>query len=639
MKELIVVYELEQVDAVERYVTDTASHAKIIALNYVVEQEFIKRSITVLPFTNYCKSWTDSPEIVARVLGLSREWYRLPEMSFLEHKGLRIGEMFEAMISMYLQDTHSYLFLFKRMLDMHPDIGRLTVPLSRIRASSTTGPFALFQINIIAATGKFCAEQRGIAFGTIGTAQNVQTALFPRQPLLRTILLRIYNFSVGIFTPKRPLRILVSDHWRNIKSFIENMDDTELVFVDRKELRNIPWRQLWKHRIRFIHSLDALTPKIRAIARSRQKEWRDIWPEAKKAISQLSEFTYDGFNWWPLVEPVFTMLVGTYAERVIADIESVQSILEKEDINRVLIRASISGQHHFFILGELPHHIGLPSFEIQHGIGVGILDPDSSFGHLHADYLVAYGPLVQRALVRNGYSKERIQPTGSPRFDRYFKERDALTHTDRDEKLTAMGLDPKRPVIFVIMPLESDRFMFGSTDLTSYEYRDYLRSLQLLKGSIPEIQYILKFRSLSQLETYRSFIEELFPNGDVAMDHGDMFSLALLGDVVISSFSTSVCECIMARKPVVLYPLKETDTYFYEAHKDGVISAPFLTESSGIPINEVTEVTRKLLTDKTFYTDAVKKGERYLEENFTFTGDAAQKVTDFLRATSLPPQR
>ena len=202
-----------------------------------------------------------------------------------------------------------------------------------------------------------------------------------------------------------------------------------------------------------------------------------------------------------------------------------------------------------------------------------------------------------------------------------------------------MGLDPKRSVIFVVMPLESDRFMFGSTDLTSYEYRDYLRSLQALKGSIPEIQYILKFRSLSQLETYRSFLEELFPNGDVVMEHGDMFSLALLCDVVISSFSTSVCECIMARKPVVLFPLKETDTYFYEAHKDGVMSVPFLTESSGIPINEVIEVTRKLLTDKTFYTGVVKKGERYLAENFTFTGDATQKVADFLRVTSSPPHR
>ncbi|MDP2665117.1 MAG: hypothetical protein Q8P23_00500, partial [bacterium] len=231
------------------------------------------------------------------------------------------------------------------------------------------------------------------------------------------------------------------------------------------------------------------------------------------------------------------------------------------------------------------------------------------------------------------------EPTGSPRFDRYFKERDTLTTTSRNEKLIAMGLDPKRPVIFVVMPLESERFMFGSTDLTSYEYRDYLRSLQALKGSIQEIQYILKFRSLSQLEAYRSFIEELFPNGDVATEHGDMFSLALLSDMVISSFSTSVCECIMARKPVVLYPLKATDTYFYEAHKDGVMSVPFLTESSGVPTREIIEVTHKLLNDKIFYAEAVKRGEQYLSENFTFTGDAAQKVADFLRVTSLPPQR
>ena len=167
MKELIVVYELEQIDTVERYITDVAPHAKVVALNYVVEQEFIKRGITVLPLTNYCKSWTDSPEILARVLNLSREWYQLPEMSFFQHKGLRIGEMFEAILAMYLQDTHSYLFLFKRILDAHPNIQRIIVPHSMHRVTATAGPFALFQIHIIAATGKFCAEQRDIVFGTI----------------------------------------------------------------------------------------------------------------------------------------------------------------------------------------------------------------------------------------------------------------------------------------------------------------------------------------------------------------------------------------------------------------------------------------------------------------------------------------
>lgn len=635
MKELIAVYEPEQIDAVVLYATKAAD-ARVLPLDYWIEQELIKRGVPVLPFSEYCKPWTASLDIVRRAQTLSRQWHRLPELSFFQHAGLHLGEMFEAVLMIYLQGIQSYLLLFTRILDRHPDIERLVVPHSTVRIGPTAGPFASYHARVVADAGRFCAQQRGISFVSIGNSQAVSIELFPKQPLVRTFLLRAYNWGIGI-APRRPLRLFVSDHWRNLKSIIERMDDSEVVFVDRKELRNIPLRQLWKHRVRFLHPLDVATSHIRSIARARQKEFRDAWPAAKDAIACLPDFSRDGFNWWSVVEPMFGTLVASYAERVIADIESTRSILQKEKSNRVLVRASISGQHHFFIMGELPHQFGIPSFEIQHGIGVGILDPQSAFGHLHADYLAAYGPLVQQALVRNGYAAERIRPTGSPRFDRYYSERDALTSEARNEKVIALGLDPRRPVICVVMPAESE-FMLGSTDLSSYEYQGFIRSLADIKKTIPEIQFILKFRSSGLCEKYRASIRTVLPS-DALLEHGDAFPLVLLSDFVYACFSTLVSECIMARKPVILFPLKKGDSYFYEAHKDGVLSVPLLDESSGIPTKEVIDVTQRLINDTTFYADAVQKGQTYLSRNFTFTGRATQEVAECLRSVSAPPKR
>ncbi len=634
MKELVIVYEREQVDVVECYLK-TTKDAQVIAFDYWIEQDLNKRGIKSLPLIKYIKPWADFTKHVVSSEAISRQWYTLAETSFLTYKGISIGGMIEAAFSHYLQEVQGSLYIFESILDSHKDVECFIVPHSTIRTGPNTGPFAQFQASMIINVGKFVTQHHAIAFKSIGVMHETKTVLFPHQTFWRRLFLQVYNFCMNTFVSRRSVRILASDHWRNIRTVIERMDDTELVFVDRKEIRNIPLAQLLKYRIRFVHPLDALTQDTRTIAKAQQKEFRISWSEAKKVVGALPGFTHQGVNWWPLVEPALSFVVETYAERFIADIESIASILTKEQINRVLIRASVSGQHHFFIMGELPQQLGIPSVEIQHGIGVGILGPHSAFGHLHADFVAAYGPFVRHAFVRSGYAPERIQLTGSPRFDRYVTERDAVNPEIRDKKLIALGLDPKRPVIFVVMPAELHGCMFGTTNLLSYEYREYLQSLRDIKEALPEIQYIFKFRSHALLDVYSDYAHTLFPEGGISLQSGDPFPLILLSDFVYSCFSTLASECIMGRKPVILFPLKASDAYFYEAHKDGIISVPRINEKIGLPVQEVIAVSRKLINDKTFYIDAVKKGEQYLSENFTFTGDAAKQVADFLQTVSI----
>jgi len=635
--EIIIIYELEQTEMVASYVHAQDKPPKIIAFDYWAERELVKRGFTVTPLTEYCKSWTDFGDLLTRMRSLSQTWHKIPEMSFFTYKGLLLGEIVEVALCNYLEVVQYYLFIFERIFAVHPGVSRLVVPHSTKSASATSGPFAPALVQAVVAAAEFLATQKGIPFKTIGVSHTIYMEAFPPVRFWRTLFLRVYNFCISVLASRRPLRIFVSDHWSNIKPFIEKMDDAELVFVERKELRHIPLRQLWKHRIRFLHPLDVLTPEIRRIARARQEEWRHTWSAAKDAIEHLPGFTMDGVNWWPIVESAFTDVVETYAERVIADIESIHAVLEEENINRVLLRASISGQHHFYILATLPHHLGIPSFEIQHGIGIGIMDPKSAFARLPADYIAAYGPLVQRAFVRNGYAKERALLTGSSRFDRYIGLRESFTPEDRDRALREKGMDSTKPVIFVVVPQEY--LELTPYAISSYEFRDFILSLRDIHKAISNAQFLLKFRSKAQMEFYRSYVQEVFSEGGVVLESGDAFPLVLLSDLVYSCFSTLASESIMAKKPVVLFPLKKGDTYFYDSHKDGIVSVPLLDEVSGVPTQAVIDVTRRLITDKTFYTDAVKRGERYLAENFTFTGDAAQKVVSYLRSTSLPPKR
>ena len=629
--EIVLIYEMTQIETVVSYVRARKTTPTVISLNFWAERELVKRGIAVSPLTDYYKTWADFGDLLARMEDVAREWYRLPEMSFFQHKGLSIGEMIEGMLCNYLQTVQYYLFIYERIFSKHPDVTCVTIPYSVKEVYKTSGPLAPFQVQMVVAVGEFFAAQKGILCKPIGATHEAHIDVFPGVSFWRTLFLRIYNACIRLFAPRRTLRLFVSDYWKNIEPFIRNMDDVELVFVERKELRNIPLHQLWKHRIRFMHPLDALSSRIRSIARARLEEFKKTWPGAREAITSLQGFTYGAYNWWPLVEPTFDFFVTAYAERIVADIESVQTILEKEHINRVLVRAGISGQHHFYIMGKLPHQLGIPSFEIQHGIGIGIMDPNSIFARLIADYIAAYGPFVQRAFMRNGYTQERILLAGSPRFDRYIGLRDApVFSSERSQILASKGLDSRKPIVFVVVPEEY--IELTPYAISSYEFRDFLIALRDIRKEVPDLQYMLKFRSQTQLEFYRAYIQELFPEGSIAMEFGDAFPLLLLCDFVYSGFSTLVSECIMGRKPVVLSFLKKGDTYFYEAHKDGIISVPLLDETSGIPVKEIVKVTRELITNKAFYADAVKKGERYLAENFTLTGDAAQRVANILHA-------
>jgi len=638
MKELVIVHEREQVDEVCQYLKNFAD-AQVVALDYWAEQDLINRGVSVYPLTKYRRNWEDFNGRIVATENIARGWYQLPETNFFQHKGLSLGQMNEAILSHYFQEVHAYMHTIESILTKHKDIEGLVVPHSTKGVGPLAGPFAQFQATTVVRVGEFLAKQHHITYKSIGQEPLTRVTLFPQQGVIKGLFFSFYNFCIAIITPQRRVRIYVSDHWRNIRSVITQMHDVELVFADKKEIRNISFRDLYRYRVRFMHPLGVLNREIRAIARARQEEFSKEWERAQSAVSALPDFMYRGVNWWPLVEPVFDFIVGIYAERVIADIESTAQILQREHISRVLVRASISGQHHLFIMSELPHHLGIPSIEIQHGIGVGILDPHSAFGHMHADYVTVYGPLVKEAFVRTGYAPERIQPVGSPRFDCYLDERDALTSEVREKKLIELGFDPHRPVVFVVVQEQNSGLVLGPSGFSSYELCAFIESIRGIQKTIPEIQFILKFRSAAQLELYKDFITQALPHTSFTLQCGDPFPLVLLSDFVYSCFSTLASECIMARKPVLLFPLKAGDTYFYNAHKGGIVPVPLVTEETGLPVQEVIDVTQKLINDTEFYTSMVVKGEKYLSSNFTFTGDAAKRTADFIEGATVPKDR
>jgi CDP-glycerol glycerophosphotransferase (TagB/SpsB family) len=157
----------------------------------------------------------------------------------------------------------------------------------------------------------------------------------------------------------------------------------------------------------------------------------------------------------------------------------------------------------------------------------------------------------------------------------------------------------------------------------SYELRDYFRELREILDALPAAQAIIKFRSKKVADRYEDYIIETLPAGRFVISYSDAFSMILLADIVCSPFSTMIYEGLLGKKPVVLYPVKKTDTYCRSEYEKGAlpVSSP----------DELVKSIGTLIEDEGAYAAAVQKGQHFLENNYSFDGQASERLADILR--------
>lgn len=445
------------------------SGTRVACLNFWLERELASRGVACLSLGDHPPAETTSAGLVAGVRMAAREWYRLPQMDFFTHKSIPVGEALEPMLEAYLLRYTYWRYALVRVLDAAPGTSELVVPESSAGVSATAGPLALFEVCVVIDAARSLAMERGLAFRTLGDASRLPThRLYPRARL-QEVAVALYNFIIG-FAPRRPLKIFASEYWRNIAQFVENMDDVELALMERGEFRNIPWRQLWRHRIRFMHPHVVAQHSSHSVTRTAAERFRAAWPVARDMLEKWEWWGHADVP-WAAIAPVLTHLVEVYAERIVADIEGLERIMASEKPSKVLQRASIGErQPLFFLAARVARRLGITSIEQQHA--GAYIDPRSVLSRLEADYLASYGPYENGLYERNGYASERLVSIGSPRFDRYIFERDE-TCARGQQLLQEAGLNLVRPVLLATVPEEG---VGAGTD--SYGLADFFRAVR-----------------------------------------------------------------------------------------------------------------------------------------------------------------
>ncbi len=619
---LVFLYEDNQIDLVlKKFGADSivSGDYTLVSLDYRLEIELKKRNLPFQSINEYIDKDRDSTPLLLFIEKLSHQWYEAKEFSFFKYHDFALGEFYEVAFQFYLERILYYVDIFSQI--SFGDVKEIWVVETQLVTPSSAGPFAILESSVVIDVLKMLCEQKSIYVKVIGARQSHRAMVLPKQWFVKYIL-KILNIFVGLVSSKKPLKIFISDYWWHVEPFIEKMDNVELVFMEQSEFKNISWKNIFKYRVRFMHSKNYVSGREKRSTKLAQKNFVESWKVFSKNTDLQKMFVYNGISFWSLVD-IGIMRMMDYSQRVMADMHGLENIFKKTHINRVLLRATISGQHHFLLAAKLAMNMQIPAIELQHANE--ILEPSSVFSKLGSEYLAGYGKLTRDAYVRNhAYESYRIVPVGSPRFDQYINEE---SFGKKEGLIKKLSLDPKKPiVVFIVPPIISGLYR---VHFNSYEFMGLIEDLKRVQDAIPEIQVVFKLRpTYGKYKFYYEMIESVFKENFAIVSDEDAQTVLRMANVVISGNSTMMLEAMVLRKPLILWALKASDV---ELPKVFGVVVP-CAHTAGDLISLLSALVKNPSESNLW----INRTDSFMKEQYLFDGKSSERIVQLINN---PPQK
>ena len=604
---IFIVYEIQNIDEARQRSEDGE---KIICLNFLLECECKRKNIPFIPLRNFVDSETGEEEWWKLSHDISREWYRLPSMDFFKHKGIRIAEVPEPIMQAHLAKifyfVRIFIFLKKAFPEEHFSIPHPASENLSSECLSSFQPWAVLDAALMV----------GLVRATDYNRTTPQKYVFEVETN-KSRLLKLYNFLMG-FAPKRSRKVYMSGYWTHAESLVPLLDDTELIILETKKFKDIPWNQLLKHRMRFIYSHGPVSSKIEKNAENIGIVYAEGWKSGRKDVESYLQDIREDLDWGPIVDACEHIV--TYAPRVVADIDTLFEVMKKEKPDIVLVMASVGGSHHyFFLMTCIARQLGITSVELQHATVTS--DPRSVFCRIETDYLLTYGESINDAHRKIGNGHKHLVSAGSPRFDRYMNEQVEGAKKGK-EFFRMLGLDSARQVLLVAVPF-SETY---ASAVDSYLLQEFFQTIYEIQKKTPGLQIVFKCRIEKLVAVTKEYLDKLFSHDWVVTGNEDIYPFICASDAVLCNNSTVIYQAALAKKPLVLYPWKRFDSYHAELY------APY------IPLlyagKDAVETMGRIFSDSTYRDELLSRQEQFLK-GYLFDGKSSKRVAEFIKNLAL----
>lgn len=616
MKTALFLYELGQLASLDALM-GAHDETVIVSLDAEIDYALQKRGISFI--SGAALQNRAAPDAYLRADELTRALCENEALSFLSYRDISLLRPLRLSIQIYFIHLLHYLDLIARLVEQHAGIGRLVVPAPTTPVSKTSGFLAGHGVFVVVDAARMLADSRGIVFEMVQNAlaavrvgNKIQKILFSLKRMLFGVGLSVLNACIAL-RPRRTVRILASDYWRNIVPTIQNLPEAELILIDRSEAFRAGFSNIWRHQMRFVHIGNFLSARAHREALRHARACAGTWSAVREGFWNGTDMTFCGVSLAPVCEKLMTRLMERAIPQVACDISGARAMYERLTPDTVLLRASVSEQLHFSVLPLVAESIGIPALEVQHG--GEYLGPGSATRQHSAHFFAAYGPLVCDEFRALGYPGERLLPIGSPRFDAYVKGRRERVVSDK-------------PGISILSntPTMSIGERYGT-----YSVEEYFHALGSAVRDVPDARLSVASRSAS---VRSAFLEEARERGLKGVSYESVGATPLpelfaKADLFICSHSTVVYEALLCGLPVVIAsfaPVERmmTDFHFSRFKEAGAVAIAHTPE-------ELRELVGKLANDADARARMSAAGEAFMKEQFSFDGHAAERIARLVR--------
>lgn len=621
MKTALILYELGQLAALDALRTKWSVGGEtptIVSLDAEIDFALEKRGI---PFVSG-KTLQDraTPATYLEAYKITSALYDNERMTFLQYRGVSLLDSLRFSTQVYLLRLFHYIDLFERLVENVPLAQRLMIPLAIVPISKTSDALAVEESKAVYEAARLVAEGKGIeceAYDMRSTALKAknrwQAEAFALKRALFGAALSFLNACMTL-RPRRPVRIVASDYWHSLAPILRQLPEAELVLLDRSQVLHAGFRNIWQHKVRFIHITRFLSWRGKQRARVHAKKCEAQWMAVRGDALASPHFTFRGVSLASTAERILTHLIKTAVPDIIRDIEGAYAMYKRLSPDAVLLRASVSRQRHFSVLPLVAQEVGISALEVQHG--GEYLGPGSGTRRHTAHFMAMYGPLVCEEFRTLGYEKERLFAVGSPRFDAYV----------RDMKESAAGEKKSGITILSNTPLIDISLSYGT-----YSIEEYFKTLGNAVRKMPNVRLLVASRSTT---VRAAFLEEARARGLAGVQYESVGTTPLPGlfrqaDIFVCSYSTVVYEALLYRLPVILAafaPVEKmmADFHFSHFEKAGALLIAHSPE-------ELTDMLQKLSTNSDARTRMSTAGWDFMQKNFSFDGHAAERIAKLIR--------
>lgn len=416
MKTAVLIYYLEQIPILAAHLKEFPNDS-VVALGADVEHALTDASI---PFRSGEDLRTVPPvERLAYAEKVAQGIFNDERLAFLSHRMVPFGKAHALGVQEHIAVFLYYVDMLQTLVTRER-VEKLLV-LQSSRRAFVADVLADSMESIVEDAARLVASTHAIEMSVLSVPglyrMQQQKFLFIIKRALFGIVLSILNAVVFVLRRPKPLRLLISDVWRNCEPYLTQLPEAEVVLWERTEAQKIGWKNILNYRMRFMHA-DAFSRGAHVrTAREVRRNVLEQWHKVKGELERIETAAFAGVPLKEVVLRVVDQSICEGTERDVKEIENLYRMLERLKPQAVLVRASESLQTHFPFLCYVAEALGIPAVEVQHGLLY--VGPGSFASHPATKRMATYGPLASREFAALGV--ENLYPTGSPRFDRYAK--------------------------------------------------------------------------------------------------------------------------------------------------------------------------------------------------------------------------